>query len=160
MPITEEGIELVHPVYLDVPMMVNFLASADGDVAFKAESTVTTKATQSRDASGHLNIAGVATALGLGVSGAAHRGQELTEETKLERQYTAASLFSTLRSRVKYDLTAIRVLDGPGDLEGLSAGALVEMSGAVTSDPSATGTDGGHGAGKPCLRCTRDPTPE
>jgi hypothetical protein len=135
MPITEEGIELVHPVYLDVPMMVNFLASAGGDVTFKAESTVTRTATQSRQASGQLTIAGVAGLLGLGVSAAARREQELTEQTKLERQYTAASLFSTLRSRLKYDLKAIRVLDGPADLEGLSPGALVEISGAITSDP-------------------------
>jgi hypothetical protein len=134
-PITEEGIELVHPVYLDVPMMVNFLASAGGDVTFKQEETVTKKATQSRDAAGHLNLAGVAGLLGLGVSGASHRGHEVTEETRLERQYTAASLFSILRSRLQFDLGAIRLLDGPDDLEGLPPGTLVEMSGAVTSDP-------------------------
>ena len=35
LPITAEGIELVHPVYLDVPMMVNFLATARGNVSVR-----------------------------------------------------------------------------------------------------------------------------
>lgn len=42
------GYELLHPIYLDVPMMVSFLAHLDGGVATREEETTTASGAKER----------------------------------------------------------------------------------------------------------------
>lgn len=133
-------LELVHPVYLDVPMLVSFVAAVEGGVAFGSEETEkgATMQDRSREASGR-GRAGfplLGALVGIDVSGRyARKDQEQeSKETKIVRQHTEASLFNLLRHELRND-GRITVLERQGQLEDLAIGHLVEMTGEVIGNP-------------------------
>jgi hypothetical protein len=83
---------VVYPIYLDVPMMVSFLAALRDGVEF--ENTVTRRDQRStnreREASGKVRLPPLASLFGLEASGkmAGQAGEETSEEVKVVRQHT------------------------------------------------------------------------
>jgi hypothetical protein len=132
------GSELVHPIYLDVPMMVSFLAAVEGGVSFEGESKTIEGAqtAKEREASGGFRLPGLGSLLSLDASGRlknADTGTTSSEVTTV-RRHTEASLFNLLRARLEADDAVTRLADGSA-LGELKAGDLVEVTGEVRGNP-------------------------
>lgn len=134
------ALELIHPVYLDVPMLVSFVAAAEGGFVFETEETETgataTDRTKDASARGRAGFPGFAALIGLDMSGRYGRKDQAQEsrETKVVRQHTEASLFNLLR----HELVAtgqIMVVEREDHLKKIGIGDLVEVTGEVTGNP-------------------------
>jgi hypothetical protein len=131
---------LAHPVYLDVPMMVSFLATMDDGVAYSSE--VAEKLASSKEGEGEGGLkAGLPSLtqwLGLTLSAEGkYRRRSLKDETveaKLVREHTSASLFNILRQRLAATGN-IKVPAPNDDFDRLEVGDLVELRGTITGDP-------------------------
>ncbi len=133
-------LELVHPVYLDVPMLVSFVASLEGGAAFESEETARGgKATgREREATGRgrVGIPLLSALVGADLSGRYGRSEQEQEskETRIVRQHTEASLFNLLRHELASD-GRLTVIDGASTLADVKVGDLIEMSGEVIGNP-------------------------
>ncbi|MEV7485012.1 hypothetical protein ACIQGA_20105 [[Kitasatospora] papulosa] len=129
---------LAHPLYLDVQMMVSFLAYLEGGVYVSSEETLQKE--KMRDSAsvqaGAVRLPSLGALLGLEASlsaeGGVHVGE--TAETKVARHHTAASLFNGLYSFLRTD-GAITSLNTQEELETVSTGDFVELSGRYTGNP-------------------------
>jgi hypothetical protein len=132
--------DLVHPIYLNTSMLINFLASIDDGVSFSSD--VAQKYDRIRksigETTGTAGIPSVASLLGLNLSGSgklAHeRNNQETTESKFVRQHTAASLFNRLRTTLE-KAKAIQVVTTAEDLPKVQSGALIECAGVIEKNP-------------------------
>jgi hypothetical protein len=131
--------ELIHPVYLNVPMMVSFLAAIQGGVSYENEITARSQTAKDLEAEGggRAGLPGISSLLGLNLDmqGRLKRrsaGEEAVE-TKVIREHTEASLFNLLRHRLGTEKRALQ-LDG-GSLDQLTTGELIEVTGEVLGNP-------------------------
>lgn len=138
MSATEQpGYSLAHPVYLDVPMMISFLAHLEGGVSTSEEETRTESGARDRTLKGRagfrfkfpLIVDGEA---GSDVATARHDANSL--ESKTQRHHTSASLFNALYDYLREDEQLV-VLHRPADLDVLSSGQLVEIAGEYLGNP-------------------------
>ena len=129
-------IRLIHPIYLDIPMLVSFAAAIEGGVSFGAEvtreaSSSTAAATEGSatfglsglfsqflDASADIKVAG------------AHEGEERSVE-RSSRSHTEASVAILLYDRLRRDPGYIVDPETLEDAKGVEPGALVEIAGTV-----------------------------
>ena len=106
-----EQIDLAYPLYLDVPMMTSFVAALEDGIAYGSD--VTQRGEQQRAVSGQgearagmfgLGIVSSLLSLDLRgkISGEKTTGE--TEEVKLVRKDTEASLFMRLRHVLQNDI--------------------------------------------------------
>ena len=100
---TEEqpGYVLAHPVYLDVAMMISFLAYLEGGVVTQEEETQKEAGARERALKGRAGFrARLPWALDAeaGSEGSTQRRDETSLESKSARQHTAASLFNQVFS--------------------------------------------------------------
>jgi hypothetical protein len=128
----------VHPVYLNVPMMISFLASVQGGVTFEDETTrrMLTGTQRDREGSGALRVPALSSLLGFDMSGRmakSERGEE-AEEVKAVRQHTAASLFNALLEHLR-ESGHSRTIAAESDLADVHVGDLVEVTGAFVGNP-------------------------
>ena len=134
----ERRLQLVHPVYLDVPMMISFLAALEGGIAFEDESThrTLTGTQRDREGGGKLRLPALGSLLGFDMSGrmGKQEREEDTEEVKAVRQHTSASLFNALHHRLHQD-GYVRILAEVGELNDLTVGQLVQVTGAFIGNP-------------------------
>lgn len=138
-PMTDElrGYSLVHPVYLDVPMMISFLAYLEGGVSTQEEETKKDVDARERVLRGRAGLRlRVATALDVdaGSEGSRQRRDESSLELRTERHHTTASLFNLLYEYLREDEQLVD-LEGPPQLEGLKSGQLVEVAGEYVGNP-------------------------
>ncbi len=131
---------LAHPIYLDVPMLVSFLAALEGGVSFEDQSTRRSgrsarRAREARGAAG-ARIPALPSIFSLDVSGhlRSEASQDDAEEVFAIRRHTEASLFNVLRSRL-VDAGAITAVQAEAQLPSISFGDLVEFSGEVVGNP-------------------------
>lgn len=131
-------LQVLHPVYLDVPMMVSFLASLTGGVSFEDETTSKTGSTSDRGREGGVGIRlpAIGSLFGLDASGRAHRHEQEddSQEVRAVRQHTAASLFSALHAALNGDENIVRIVR-PDDLNDLAPGDVVEVQGEFVGNP-------------------------
>lgn len=132
--------QIVHPVYLDLPMVVSFVAALEGGVAYGDRRTMSSgsASSTSRGASAGLRIPLISTLFRLEMSGDLSRRQEteLQEQVEVERQHTGASLFNLLRWNLcGGGLDLVKEVRSKDDVADLEPQDLVEMSGVVESDP-------------------------
>src|SRR5947209_661638 len=130
--------QLVHPVYLDVPMMISFLAALQDGVSF--EDTTTRRASSAtakeRAATSGARVPVLASLIGFDISGRmgrTERGEE-SEEVKAVRQHTSASLFNALYEVMLTD-GVLKNIDNADDFKELAPGDLVELSGDFVGNP-------------------------
>jgi hypothetical protein len=64
---TPGSLELIHPVYLDVPMMVSFFAAIEGGVSYSGEYTERVRASiaREREGQGRAGLPNIASLFGL-----------------------------------------------------------------------------------------------
>ncbi|MFF4100548.1 hypothetical protein [Streptomyces sp. NPDC001903] len=126
---------LAHPLYLDVQMMVSFLAYLEGGVYVSSEETVQKEALRGGGLSGSkLPSLGALLSLEASLAGetTSHVGE--TAETKVARHHTAASLFNALYAFLNED-GAIVSLGNRESLSDLHPGDFVKVSGRYTGNP-------------------------
>jgi hypothetical protein len=71
------ALELVHPLYLDVPMMVSFLAALEGSgVAFEGEELATagTTGSKTKEGGGRIGLPAIGALFGIDLSGRIESG--------------------------------------------------------------------------------------
>jgi hypothetical protein len=135
-----KSLELIHPVYLDVPMMVSFLAALTGGVTFGGEVTERISAVQGREreGTGKAGLPSLASLFGLTIDMTgrvkAHSQGEESTETRVVREHTEASLFNLLREALVARDDFMEVVDS-SQLELVNAGQLVEVSGEIVGNP-------------------------
>jgi len=129
---------LLHPVYLDVPMMISFLAALRGGVAFEDTFTRRDAQTAKRDveAQAKIKLPSLGSLFGFDASGRVGRNQqdELSEEVQVVRRHTAASLFNALHAAL-HELGLVKRVEQASDLDEVVPGGLVEMSGEFIGNP-------------------------
>lgn len=134
-----ERIELVTPIYLNTPMMVSYMAALEEGVVYGRRETTkrTTGTAREGEVKGIVNIPLISSILGVGASGTRRRTgtEDQSEEIQLERQHTAASLFITLRSRLKYELGIVQEVKSLADVDQIAPGNLIEITGDIHGDP-------------------------
>lgn len=133
-------LRLLHPVYLDTPMLVSFVAAAEGGIAFQSEETEkgATETDRTRDAMvrARAGLPALASLIGLDMSGRYGRKDQEQEskETRVVRQHTEASLFNLLR----HELVAqgcVTTIVRAGQLDDVDIGDLVEVTGDIIGNP-------------------------
>ncbi|WP_370968668.1 hypothetical protein [Amycolatopsis sp. cg9] len=132
--------ELAHPVYLDTPMLVSFLAALEDGVSYHSE--IAEKQAQSKkstgEASGAVKLPSLASLLGLNLSvnGKYSResGGDQSTESKFIREHTSASLFNRLRSRLHADGLVREIPEG-GSIVDVVSGDIVEVAGQFEATP-------------------------
>ena len=131
------GYSLLHPVYLDVPMMISFLAHLEGGVATHEEETKKEVGARERALKGRagLRLRFVpALDVDVGSEGSTQRRDESSLESKTERHHTAASLFNLLYDYLKEDNQLVSLRD-KSQLDTLESGQLVEVGGEYVGNP-------------------------
>lgn len=125
-------LDLVHPLYLDVPMMVSFLAALEGSgVAFEGEelARASTAEDQAKQAGGRIGLPAISALFGIDLTGRLESGskEEESRETKVLRRHTEASLFNLLRHRLLNEDRVQQISDS--DMSNVQPGDLVEFDG-------------------------------
>ncbi|MGV9405875.1 DUF6414 family protein [Streptomyces sp. NPDC003667] len=129
--------ELTHPVYLDISMMMSFLAFLEGGVDSGGEETTTSGSTKEkkRELGAKLKLPSL---FGFGAEGSGTGSSGNTIEQTLEytavRQHTSASLFNGLYSYLHEDNKVV-LLSQEGELGRITPGQLVEMRGSYSGNP-------------------------
>jgi hypothetical protein len=142
----ESLFELAHPIYLDTPMLVSFLAALDDGVSYTSE--VAERQAEGRKSGGegsaNVKLPSLASLLGLSLSASGKYARDKTSdqstESKFVREHTSASLFNRLRSRLHSDGLVVTVNDG-SSLASMKAGSLIETAGRFSPDPMRTIVD-------------------
>jgi hypothetical protein len=136
-----EVVRLSHPVYLDTPMLVSFLASLEDGVSYSSEVASKYSASRGREGegSGKASLPSIATLLGLNLSAEGRykrtSADEEGVESKFVREHTAASLFNRLHLRLANSPGSITKITSPEALSEISSGSLVELQGEITGNP-------------------------
>ncbi|KUH36745.1 MULTISPECIES: hypothetical protein [Streptomyces] len=130
--------ELAHPLYLDVQMMVSFLAYLEGGVHLSSEQTVQKEKLRAGkpNREGEMKLPSLGALLGLESSLSAESGHPVAEtaETRVARHHTAASLFNGLYAFLHQD-DAILALENRDQLAAVTPGTFVKLSGRYTGNP-------------------------
>jgi hypothetical protein len=129
---------LVHPLYLNVPMLISFLAALEDGVNLESQATTRSghTADRSREARARIGLPGLATLLNVDMSGKlSSRSETLTDEqVTAVRRHTEASLFNRLRARLYAD-EQVMLVETSDALADLRSGMLVEVTGQITGNP-------------------------
>lgn len=131
------GYSLAHPVYLDVPMMMSFLAHLEGGVSVSESETTTATGARERVLKGRAGLRAKLWTIAdadLGSDVSSQKRDETSAESKTERHHTAASLFNVLYGYLAED-EQIMPIDTDDQLEGLRTGLLVEIAGEYLGNP-------------------------
>lgn len=132
------GYHLVHPVYLDVQMMISFLAHLEGGVSDHEEETKTTSTARERAVKGEAGLRARLLPWAGGLHGQAEvsgeRRHDNSSELKSERHHTEASLFNLLYEYLTDDGQLVRLTD-PATLDSVISGELVEIAGDYLGNP-------------------------
>jgi hypothetical protein len=132
------SIKLVHPVYLDTAMLVSFVAALEGGVSYGDEHTQRTASAVDRDkqGGGKIGVPLLSSLLSFDMSGrlAKKDHAEESEEIKVVRRHTEASIFNLLRHRLQAD-GQITVVTNDEQLKDLGPGDLIEITGELVGNP-------------------------
>jgi hypothetical protein len=131
------GYRLAHPVYLDVPMMMSFLAHLEGGVSVSESETTTATGARERVLKGRAGLRAKLWTIAdadVGSEASLQKRDETSAESKTERHHTAASLFNVLYGYLTED-DQILVLEREDQLEDLRSGQLVEIAGEYLGNP-------------------------
>lgn len=140
-------IELVHPLYLDVPMMTSFLAAIDDGIAYGSnvklkQGSQRTSGTSGEAEAGIPKLGILSSVLSLSLRGKIENKSTLDdgEEVELVRKHTEASLFMQLRS-ILHEEAQIIIVESEDDLARVAHRSLVEVTGQILRSPADAALD-------------------
>lgn len=130
-----EQIKLIHPIYLDVPMLISFAAAVEGGIAYSSEVSKETHTGSSSDA----RVAGK-----FGLSSLFNRifDSSLSIEANIEKSNEEKALKTETRGHTEASIAILlydklcknKSIDQPkeiDELENLTPGTLVELTGKI-----------------------------
>ncbi|MEX0792467.1 MAG: hypothetical protein WD045_04990 [Pirellulaceae bacterium] len=129
-------VSLIHPIYLDVPMLVSFAAATQGGLSFGSEITKETKQSSSTDTkiSGKMGISNLFSSL-FAASVIADASSERSDEGKQLRReskaHTEASIAILLYDHLRKEDGYLLKRDKGVAFSMIEAGSLVELSGVL-----------------------------
>ena len=132
----ELSIPLIHPIYLDVPMLVSFAAATQGGLSFGSEITAESATAKSSDAkiAGKFGMSNLFSSL-FDASVAAESETVRTEEAKeLRREskaHTEASIAILLYDHLKKNDGFVITPSTVEEFKSLEPGTLVEITGTL-----------------------------
>jgi len=131
--------KLIHPIYLDVPMLVSFAAAIQGGLAFETEVTEqsATEISASGKSSARFGISELFSTLfnaSVSVESAATDASQDQQVRRESKSHTEASIAILLYEELRKQEGFLMVPDSSTDLQGLEPGALVELSGTVSKN--------------------------
>lgn len=135
-----QQISLIHPIYLDVPMLVSFAAALQGGLSFGSEVTHE-KGIAQADASkvaGKLGLSELFSSLfQASVKAEASESAETsdTEVTKQSKAHTEASIAIVLYDQLRRSSGYLAQPKDVEDFAALEPGALVELHGTMLKNP-------------------------
>ena len=131
--------ELVYPIYLDIPMMMGFLASLEGGILEEAE--MESKSGDSKEKSASISLkANVSSILStvLGAEAGGSGSKKVTENIESSYKgivrYPTSALFIRLRNLL-IEQKMLVPLASSSDFDTLNLGDIIEFSGYVTANP-------------------------
>lgn len=128
--------QLIHPIYLDVPMLVSFAAALQGGLSFNSEITEEEGKTSSNDSSSSakLGVSNLFSSLfeaSLAADSAQSKKDESTKIRRESKSHTESSvailLYDELSKNDNY-LVQPKTLD---DIQSLHPGSLIEVPGVI-----------------------------
>ena len=132
----KKSIRLIHPIYLDIPMLVSFAAAIEGGLSFGAEVTreASSSTVAAAEGSAKFGFSGLfsqflSASADLKVA-SEHEGEERSVE-RSSRSHTEASVAILLYDRLRKDRGYIVDPETLEDAKGVEPGALVEIAGTV-----------------------------
>ena len=132
----KKPIRLIHPIYLDIPMLVSFAAAIEGGLSFGAEVTREASSSTAAAAEGSAKF-GFSGLFSQFLSASAdlkvaseHEGEERSVE-RSSRSHTEASVAILLYDRLRKDRGYIVDPETLEDAKGVEPGELVEIAGTV-----------------------------
>lgn len=132
------GKDLVHPVYLDLPMMISFLASIEGGVSYGASvrTTLGNRAHESSEASANIGAPIISSLFNLNIKGelTGKSSESSEEEIEIVKRHTQASLFNKLRATL-HDQKCVKKINTLDELEELATSDLIEITGEIHRNP-------------------------
>lgn len=130
------GYDLVHPVYLDVPMMISFLAYLEGGISTNEEETRRESNARQRTLMGQVAARLPFLNVGpqLSAEGSTQNREESSLESKTQRHHTTASLFNLLYQYLQED-GQLTTVEDPSHIGELHSGQLVEIAGEYLGNP-------------------------
>lgn len=131
-----QQIPLIHPIYLDVPMLVSFAAAVQGGLSLASEVTEEKKraASGSGSLSAEFNLSNLFKSLfdaGVKASMEGTSSNETQLVRKESRSYTEASIAIILYHQLKTQKGSILEVANITDIANLPIGALVEVPGII-----------------------------
>ena len=134
--------ELVYPIYLDIPMMTGFLASIEGGIVEEAEIESKSGDVKEKSTSASLkaSISGmVSSILGAGLNTGLDSSRKISENLESSYKgvirYPTSALFIRLRNLlIQQDI--IKVVTDKQELETVGLGDIVEFGGFVSGNPA------------------------
>jgi hypothetical protein len=136
-----ENIELLYPLYLNISMMISFVAAMDGGYSLEKvwKQTNDTSGEISGTLEGEAGLSSIVSALvkaHLKASGNVDGKLTSSEESQIVFKHTEASLFMRLRHELHHQKRIISLDDyGKKQWETLSPSTLVEISGEIRRSP-------------------------
>ena len=134
-----QRIRLIHPIYLDIPMLVSFAAAVEGGLSFGSEVTHEAASASAETMAGHARF-GLSNLFGSfldvsadGKASGNHKNEERSVE-KSSRSHTEASVAILLYDRLRRDggyIVEPESLEDATATQRVEPGALVEMTGTV-----------------------------
>lgn len=141
---TEQRLDLVYPLYLDVPMMTSFVAAIQDGIAYgsdvtqrKDERKAVSAGAEARAGMPFMGVLSTLLSLDLRGKITGDKAAGEGEEIRLVRRHTEASLFMRLRQELKDEGKIIQLndLDDIQKLKGSDEKVLVEITGEIFRSP-------------------------
>ena len=130
---------LSYPLYLDVSMMISFLASLDDGVAYDASVQRTTgkRRAGTGEVEGGARLPSFLGLLPFDLRGriTGEFGSEDSEVLQLVKRHTEASLFNKLRTTLHDQKMVTTISTNSEDTLAIERGSILELSGVVTRNP-------------------------
>lgn len=131
-----DKIKLIHPIYLDVPMLISFVAAIEGGIAFDKTISKTTgeNMQQKSEVSAELSLKGMLSQF-LGVSASAAAFGDSNSHASLveaeSRSHTESSLAIILYNKLIRDMDYIKSPKNIGEYMEVVPGDLIEIYGSI-----------------------------
>ena len=128
--------KLIHPIYLDIPMLVAFSAAMDGGVSFDSEITEerNSKNEDNSQLKGRVGIGKLLHSFfdaGLDTSVEQTKGNDSKKKVRESRTHTEASLAILLYEQISKNRECLLHPKSQEELMGAEPGALVEVGGTL-----------------------------
>jgi hypothetical protein len=136
-----EKVELIYPIYMDIPMMISFAATMEG--GYSLENSWTLANNSSGEISGTIeadaglpNVISNLVKASLRTSGNIDGKLDKTETSQIVLKHTEASLFMRLRHEL-YHQERLKLLDEytEAQWDSIKPSSLVELSGEIHRSP-------------------------